>query len=48
MKDVANNLIIALQSVIEDWDIVELFFVILFFPFSILYMAMRMVQEYEK
>jgi hypothetical protein len=43
--DPIEEFIRTLQRVIQDWGIFELFMVIIFLPFSLLYIAFRMIQE---
>lgn len=36
----------ALKRVVEDWGIVEIVLFVMFFPFSLLYVLVRYIQEY--
>jgi hypothetical protein len=38
----------ALRRVVEDWDIFNLFLVVIFLPYSLFYIAFRIVQEWDK
>lgn len=37
----------ALKRVISDWGVFEVILVIIFFPWSLLYIGFRLIQEYE-
>jgi hypothetical protein len=42
-----GSLIKALQKVIKDWDIIELLLMVGFFPWSLIYLVFRVLQEWE-
>lgn len=44
---VLGNLLRAFKNVIKDWGIFEVFFTVVFMPWSALYIAFRIIQEYE-
>jgi len=41
-----NKLIRTVQKVVEDWGIVEIILVVVLFPWSLAYIALRIVQEW--
>lgn len=36
----------ALKRVVEDWGVIEIVLLVMFFPFSLLYVLVRYIQEY--
>lgn len=36
-----------LKKVVADWGLWEIFWMIVFFPWSLLYVVLRMVQEWD-
>lgn len=44
---VMNKIIKTLQRVIKDWSLFELILVVIFLPFSLLYILLRLIQEWE-
>lgn len=43
-----NKIIKTFQRVIKDWSLFELILVVIFFPFSLLYILLRLIQEWEQ
>ena len=41
-----DKLISTFKVVIKDWDIGELFLVVIFFPWSLLYIGLKIIQEW--
>jgi hypothetical protein len=42
-----DKIIKTLKKVIGDWDIPELIFVVILFPWSAIYIVFRMIQEWD-
>jgi hypothetical protein len=42
-----DKVIEAFKKVIEDWGVLEVIFTVIFFPWSLLYIGFRLIQEYE-
>jgi hypothetical protein len=47
IKLTLSKFVSTLQKVVQGWDVLYLLFVIVFFPWSIAYIALRMVQEWD-
>jgi len=41
-----DKLMATIKKVVEDWDLFELVLTVLFFPYSLIYIAFRIVQEW--
>lgn len=48
MDDFEDKILNAAGIVIDNWGIVELIVFVIFFPWSLLYLCMRILQEYRK
>ena len=46
-EDIIDDGIKALKKVIKDWGIFELLLVVIFVPFSFIYIILRVLQEWE-
>ena len=42
-----NKLMLVIKKVIKDWEIFEIIMVIVLFPWSLLYILLRIIQEWE-
>lgn len=42
-----NTLMRTFRAVVKDWGVVELFLCVVLFPWSLLYVAMRICQEWR-
>ncbi len=45
--EIMNKLMKTTKTVIAKWDILELVLAVIFFPWSLLYIAFRVVQKWE-
>ena len=47
MKNMEDNLLVAIRKVVKDWGLLEVVLCFIFFPLSLFYILLRVFQEIE-